>query len=302
MSNVIQRLKNIFLSIPKNLNTKEALKSSAVVGGLSALAAAILSSKKNKLRNAAIAGVVGSAGGFYSDLVRQNIMREMYGRFSEDPTWYNPDSLLSDVKRKKLDRVLLYVTGAANTPGGSLATDTPDIEADRDRGVYHYAWGDGDKLAAGAKKLISEGIPVDIIAHSAGGTAALDALQILGEDRARLNSVNLLDPVDFNLGRNFLRWLGLLYNYDKDKLNMHIPLTRTHDINIGKVLPEAYKAARDADKWVTNNPLVIFDDLPGANYIVHNDHHGMHTTGLRSHPIRGLSDDWKKTIDMYKAK
>lgn len=84
---------------------------------------------------------------------------------------------------------------------------------------------------------------------------------------------------------------------------MHIPTSRTKHINVDKInLPKAYKDALDADKWVTNNPLVIYDNLPGANYVLYNDHHGLHTTGIRSHHISGLPNDWKKTIDKHKVK
>lgn len=274
-----QRILDVLMRVPKDIEWQDLLSSSAIGGGLGLVGALLLSNRENRNRNMLIGSVLGTALGGYSSMVARNIREEMGGHFNTTPDYYNPKTLLDMAKRSGNKRITLYVAGADNVPGGAPLWS--DFETGKN-GVFMYKWGDTIPLAKAMKTLKESGYQVDVVSHSAGATAVFGALDRL-DPRYAVDSVNILDPVDLN-HRRFLygatsKYSDLLKN-KTNKAKLHLAKDRS--------VSNLVTAGNDANKWINNNPFVL-TNIPKVDTIWHNDNHSMFSTKLRS---PGLHTEW----------
>lgn len=287
MQRRIEQLGKVLTTIPNNTDWESTGRWATVGGGIGLLLA-LLFSRKNRLRNAAIATGIGAAAGGYGAMVARNVRTEMGGHYATNPDYYDTSELLRKAKNLNNDSIVLYVSGANDAPGGAdRLEDLP--------GVFTYRWGDGKYLARAIKALRRAGHKVDVVGHSAGATAIFDAL---GEDKVNINSVHLLDPVDLSLrpllNKVYNRYLKLLKGISKEAI-IHSALDRTYNSS---------DPSSEPNKSIAFNPLAI-TQIPGVKQINHNDNHGMHTTGLRmpweAEKRAKWADNLPKKIDNYNA-
>ena len=264
---------DVFTRIPKNLSLKDTASWAGIGAGAGLLGALILSKKENRLRNALLASGVGALLGGYGKLLTHNVITEAGGHFREDPDYYAPEKMISDIKARGDNKdVQLYISGANNEPGGA----SPDKFAeDKKNGTYVFRWADGKQAAKAAKNLLDAGYNVHLTAHSAGGTGALDVLGAVDKNPKKLSSVNLLDAVDLDPLRNLTRKLGVVHGY-KNKIVAHIP-----KFHITGIMDKFNEEGRHSNSYVFNNPFTLLDKIPGATVKYWDDAHSMLRTGLR---------------------
>ena len=260
--NIFNRVGRVLTSSPKGMDATDWTKWIAGGAGVGLLLA-LLSGRRNKLAGAGLGLLAGAALGGYSGMVLDNIRTEMGGHWKKNPEYYDTKKLLQMAPNRAdaNKNVLLYVPGASDADGGRSSELTSG---------FTYAWGDGKQLREAIIALKDAGYNPRVVSHSSGGTAAFDALNRLSEKHMP-GSVDLLDPVDFNVGRLFTNKRNVPKN-----TRLHIPT-----INDPRI---------QSNSWVSRrNPFVV-RNIPNTTTYTHKDNHSLKTTGLRGDYI-GSHDD-----------
>lgn len=261
-----ERLARVLTTMPKNLDKMKIVKGAGVGSGIGALAALLLSSKRNRLRNTIISASIGGLLGGYLPILRYNAETEVGGHYTdENPDHYDPKKLVKSLNKDKKE-VVFYVSGAGKSPS-KRNVGTSDLT--RKNNVFTFSWADGDKLAK-VIKAIPKDYDVRVVAHSAGGTI----LSHLDDAERDIKSVDLLDPVDLS-PYGLRNLLSIKYKKPDNIKSMltHIPETA---INIESA------ASTNADKYTNRNPFRVMFNVAGSRRVVHpGDSHSLDKSGLR---------------------
>lgn len=276
----LKQLGRVLTTVPRNID-KKSLATWALAGGGIALTAALLSSRKNRLRNALVATAAGTALGGYANLVLDNIRTEAGGHWRNDPDYYNTDTLLAKAKQRYeatgSKDVVLYVDGSKDTPGGVVYSEEKGAP-------FIYRWGDGEQLGEAMKTLKSAGYNPRVVSHSSGGTAVFDAMDRLGKE-FNPTSVDLLDPVDFNVIRQVKR---LFADKSEPRAGWRHHMAGRRNVHSN---PTTWSQHSDnySNTWVRFNPFLVRSTLPGFRGITHPEHnHGFRGLGLRYEDVNSM--------------